>query len=84
LIKQVAELIDELDQLAIEEEKYGNASSDDEESIKPSTAASSQGTLSNSDLVDVDSETDNTSISSTSHPPIIDGQNSVSVEDDQR
>ncbi|PMD40538.1 hypothetical protein L207DRAFT_582728 [Hyaloscypha variabilis F] len=84
LIKQVVELIDQLDQLAIEEEKYGNASSDDEESIQPSTAASSQDTLSNSDLVDVDSETDNTSISSTSHPPIVDGQNSVSVEDDQR
>jgi len=84
LIKQVAELIDQLDQLAIEEEKYGNASSDDDEATQPSTTASSQDTLSNSELVDVDSETDNTSISSASHQPMVDGQNPVPVEDDQR
>ncbi|KAN0095534.1 hypothetical protein V8E51_016245 [Hyaloscypha variabilis] len=84
LIKQVAELIDQLELLAVEEEKYGNASSDDDEATQPSTTASSQDTLSNSELVDVDSETDNTSISSISHQPIVDGQNSVSVEDDQR
>ncbi|KAE9367635.1 hypothetical protein N431DRAFT_348591 [Stipitochalara longipes BDJ] len=82
LIKQVVRLVDQLDQLAAEEEKYGNAS-DDDESNEPSTATSSQDSLSNSELVDVDSETDNTSISSTSRQPIIESQESVTMNNGQ-
>jgi len=83
LIKQLAEVANQLDQLAIEEEKYGNASSDDDESTQPSTSVSTQDSLSNSELVDVDSETDNTSISSSSQQPVVEGQD-CSVENEQR
>ena len=83
LINQVAKLVDQLDQIALEEEKYGNSSSDDDDVNQPSTTISSEDSLSNSELVNIESETDNTSISSTSCQPAVGGQSSVSVEDRQ-
>lgn len=83
LVNEVAKLADQLDQLAHEEEKYGNISSDDDEDTRPSTASSSQDSLSNSELANIESETENTSVSSSSLQPVVESQRSVSVEDGQ-
>jgi hypothetical protein len=83
LINEVAKLADNLDQLAHEEEKYGNTSSDDDENTRSSTSSSPQDSLSNSELVDIESETENTSVSSSSLQPVVESQGSVAVEDEQ-
>jgi hypothetical protein len=83
LVNEVAKLADQLDQLVHEEEKYGNTSSDDDEDTRPSTASSSQDSLSNSELADIEFETENTSVSSSSLQPVVESQRSVSVEDEQ-
>jgi hypothetical protein len=79
IINQVAKLVDQLDQIAIEEEKYGSAATDDDDLTQPST--NTEESLSNSELVDVDSGTDNTSVSSSSRQPVVENQNTVSVTD---
>jgi hypothetical protein len=79
IINQVAKLVDQLDQIAIEEEKYGSAATDDDDLTQPST--NTEESLSNSELVDVDSGTDNTSVSSTSRQPVVENQSTVSVTD---
>ncbi|PMD18313.1 hypothetical protein NA56DRAFT_706920 [Hyaloscypha hepaticicola] len=79
IINQVAKLVDQLDQIAIEEEKYGSAATDDDDLTQPST--NTEDSLSNSELVDIDFETDNTSVSSTSRQPVVENKSTVSVTD---
>jgi hypothetical protein len=84
LINQMEQLVNQLGQLAIEEEKYGNTSSDVDDVTQPSTAASSQASISNSALVDSESETDNTSVSSTPRELNAQSHAPISINDNQQ
>lgn len=83
LINKVTELVKQLDQLVHEEQKYGNAASDVEDITRPTIASSSKDSISNSDLGESESETDNTSISSITREIEVESQDSVSAENVQ-
>jgi hypothetical protein len=83
LIRQGAELVKELSRLAIEEENFGNGSSDEDEISQGSSAISSRYSMSSSDLIDSESTTDNTSVSSTTHQAPIEDNEVVSVDDEE-
>lgn len=83
LIKEIAKLADQLDELALEEEQFGTLISSDDEIAQPSTASSSQNSLSNSKVLEIESETENTSVSSSSLQPVVESQDLASVEDEQ-
>jgi len=84
LIDQVAELIKQLNEVAIDEELYGNASSDVEVDTQPSVASSSDDYISNPELTDSESNTDNTSVSSTPRQLFVENETLAFAEDDQQ
>ena len=83
LIKQGAELVKELSRLAVEEENYGDGSSDGDEISQPSSTVSSLYSVSSSDLIDSESVTDNTSVSSTIYQAPVEDKEVVSVDDEE-
>jgi hypothetical protein len=84
LIDQVAELVKQLNQVAIDEELYGNASSDVEVDTQPSIASSSDYYISNPELKDSESNTDNTSVSSTPRQLVVENETPAFAENDQQ
>ncbi|KAE9366586.1 hypothetical protein N431DRAFT_76822 [Stipitochalara longipes BDJ] len=83
LIDQVAELVKQLNQVAIDEELYGNASLDVEVDTQPSVVSSSDDYISNPELTDSESNTDNTSVSSIPRQLIVENETPAFAEDDQ-
>ena len=73
---KVADLISQMKQLVIEEQKYGRGSqSGTSDVVTTATAPSSQNSISNAESVESECLTDNTSVSSTLRQPPTDGEN---------
>ena len=84
LVSKVEELVDKLDELALDEKMYGGGTSSDiDDSTQSSTTASSYDSLSSSELVDSESVTDNTSVSLTSCQSDHETQETVSQATEQ-
>ncbi|KAG4430810.1 hypothetical protein IFR05_013709 [Cadophora sp. M221] len=70
-----ADLINQMKQLVLEEQKYGKRSQSGSSRVNAtSTAPSTQDTVSNSEMVDSEYRSDNTSVSSTPRQPLKDNE----------
>lgn len=70
-----ADLINQMKQLVLEEQKYGKRSQSGSSRVNAtSTAPSTQDTVSNSEMVDSECRSDNTSVSSTPRQPLKDNE----------
>ena len=78
--RKAADLINQLKQLILDEKKYGSPQQDASEANFTSTAPSSQISVSDSDILDSEYPTDDTSVSSTPRQQIKDTQDSLSIE----
>jgi hypothetical protein len=84
---KAADLINQLKQLVLEEQKYGRSSQPGASEVNvSSTAPSTQDSVSNPEVVDSESLTDNTSVSSTPQKPAKDAEDtedSMSIDEEQ-